>query len=126
VFDPRASPNIPWAVSSFACMDRPGPASAVEVGRPSALVHLHNEILALCALVSPSEQEIAARASVLEEVRRVAARAFPTSPSTSTTTATSTTASSSTTAGEGVVVRAFGSHMTNILTPSSDLDLVSE
>jgi non-canonical poly(A) RNA polymerase PAPD5/7 len=67
----------------------------------SPLIRLHNEILSLCDLVEPTESEHKARAELIIEMRSFAEQLFP-----------------------GCQVQVFGSQLTSILTPTSDLDLV--
>ena len=67
----------------------------------SSLVELHNEILALCDFVSPNKEDMKVRADLEEELKNIIQSLFPES-----------------------TVHVFGSQMTGILTPSSDLDLV--
>lgn len=65
------------------------------------LVRLHNEILNCCEYIAPSVHEMNQRDVVLSEVSEVIHALWPTA-----------------------VVSVFGSQMTKILTPTSDLDLV--
>ena len=65
------------------------------------LIELHNEILALCDFVSPSESDMKVRTDLVAELEKIAHEVFP-----------------------ECSVHVFGSQMTNILTPTSDLDLV--
>ena len=67
----------------------------------SPLIRLHNEILALCDLVAPTESEQTARADLIRELSSFAEELFP-----------------------GCQVQVFGSQLTSILTPTSDLDVV--
>jgi hypothetical protein len=66
------------------------------------LVRLHNEIMLFCDYVAPTTQEMDVRGEVLAELTSVAQEVFP-----------------------GASLHVFGSQMSNILTPSSDLDVVS-
>lgn len=64
-------------------------------------VRLHNEILTLCEYIAPSVHEMNQREIVLHEVTEIIHSLWPTS-----------------------TVSVFGSQMTKILTPTSDLDIV--
>lgn len=63
-------------------------------------VRLHNEILAFCDFSSPSRPELSRRKTAFEDVKACIAELFPTA-----------------------TVKLFGSHMTGIITPSSDIDV---
>eukprot|EP01038_Epipyxis_sp_PR26KG_P013133 gene13133-17600_t len=65
------------------------------------LVRLHNEILMFCEYIAPTRHEIDIRDQVLNEVRQLVKNLWPTG-----------------------VLHVFGSQMTRILTPTSDLDIV--
>lgn len=71
-------------------------------GNENPLLILHSEIVQFSQLMSLSEAELANREEILEEIRKIAQRIFP-----------------------GCQVHAFGSHVSKILTPKSDLDIVS-
>ncbi len=64
------------------------------------LVRLHNEILSLCEYIAPSHDELHIRAKVLAEITEIIKGVWPT-----------------------CTVKVFGSQMTKILTPTSDLDV---
>jgi predicted nucleotidyltransferase len=64
------------------------------------LVRLHNEILTFCEFISPTPAELAMREKVLNEAKRVILSLWPTAS-----------------------VRVFGSQLTTILVPSSDIDI---
>ena len=63
-------------------------------------VRLHNEILSFCDFSTPSRHELALREAVVDEVRACILELFPQAS-----------------------IAVFGSHMTGILTPSSDIDV---
>jgi DNA polymerase sigma len=65
-------------------------------------VRLHNEILDCCEYIAPSVEEMRTREVVLAEVTEVVTSLWPTA-----------------------TISVFGSQMTKILTPTSDLDLVA-
>ena len=67
----------------------------------SPFVRLHNEILTFCDYITPTRSEHAARDQIYAEIVAIVKKQWP--------------------AGDVVV---FGSQMTRILTPSSDIDLV--
>lgn len=64
-------------------------------------VRLHNEILAFCDYIEPSEKEMAIRKSVVQEMTSLVQECFP-----------------------EATVHVFGSQMTKIMSPTSDIDLV--
>jgi non-canonical poly(A) RNA polymerase PAPD5/7 len=64
-------------------------------------VRFHNEILSFCDFCSPSRHELNDRRAAFEDVKACIADLFP-----------------------AAKVEIFGSHMTGIITPSSDIDLV--
>jgi DNA polymerase sigma len=63
--------------------------------------NLHNEILQFCRLVALSNEEMETRESVINELKGIALKLFP-----------------------DCELKAFGSHVSKILTPMSDLDIV--
>ena len=63
-------------------------------------VRLHNEILTFCDFSTPSRHELALREAVIDEIRACILELFPMA-----------------------TIEVFGSHLTGILTPSSDIDL---
>ena len=63
-------------------------------------VRLHNEIISFCDFSTPSRHELALREAVIDEIRACMLELFPTA-----------------------TIEVFGSHLTGILTPSSDIDL---
>jgi predicted nucleotidyltransferase len=65
------------------------------------LVRLHNEVLTFCEYIAPSVHEMNVRETVLAEISEVILSLWP-----------------------GATISVFGSQMTKILTPASDLDLV--
>ena len=67
---------------------------------PISLIQLHNEILSFCDFVTPSKEEMQTRNSLLNHLRSLIKKAFPTA-----------------------TVHVFGSQYTEILTPTSDLDI---
>eukprot|EP01039_Chlorochromonas_danica_P001099 gene1099-1192_t len=64
------------------------------------LVRLHNEILEFCSFISPSPRELDQRKALFEEIQAVVSSLWPTSR-----------------------LEVFGSQMTQLLTPTSDMDL---
>jgi DNA polymerase sigma len=68
----------------------------------SPLARLHNEILSFCEYCAPTAHELQERTLALEQVSAVIKEVYP-----------------------DAVIKVFGSQMTKILTPSSDLDIVS-
>lgn len=64
------------------------------------LVRFHNEILSFCEYVSPTKAELLKRKSLYEEIKEIALALWP-----------------------ECSVRVFGSQLSNILTPTSDLDI---
>ena len=66
----------------------------------SSFVRLHNEILTFCEFISPTQAELAARTRVFQDVKKVVKVLWPCAK-----------------------VHVFGSQLTRILTPTSDLDL---
>lgn len=64
------------------------------------LVRLHNEILQFCQFISPTKEELAARIKAIDEIKRVVLSHWPEAK-----------------------VHVFGSQLTNILLPSSDIDI---
>mgnify|MGYP005991278451 CR=1 FL=1 len=69
--------------------------------RAPSLTRLHNEILTCCEYIAPSVQEMKLREIVLHEITEIIHSIWPNS-----------------------TVSVFGSQMTKILTPTSDLDIV--
>ncbi len=68
--------------------------------RAPSLVRLHNEILTLCEYIAPTRHELNQREKVLAEISEVIKAMWPTCS-----------------------IHVFGSQMTKILTPTSDLDI---
>lgn len=64
------------------------------------LIRLHNEILTFCEYIAPSNSELRVRDSVVAEITEIVHSLWPT-----------------------CTVHVFGSQMTRILTPTSDLDI---
>ena len=64
------------------------------------LVRLHNEILTFCEYISPTRAELATRDQVLTEITDIIIGLWP-----------------------SATVHVFGSHLTKMITPTSDLDL---
>jgi hypothetical protein len=71
-------------------------------GGAPPLVRLHNEILSLTGLVAPTQAEMQGRSLLVREIEGIVHALFP-----------------------GGSLHVFGSQMTGVLTPSSDLDLVT-
>jgi DNA polymerase sigma len=71
-------------------------------GNENPLLILHCEIVHFSQLMSLSEAEMANREDIIEEVKIIALKLFP-----------------------GCQVHPFGSHVSKILTPKSDIDIVS-
>ena len=67
----------------------------------NALQNLHCEIIHFCRLMSLTEDEMLSRDELLREIENIAVKTFP-----------------------GCHVKAFGSHVSTVLTPMSDLDVV--
>lgn len=78
------------------------PRTAWRGNDTNPLLALHSEIVHFCQLMSLSEAEMATREEVIHEIRRIAQKLFP-----------------------DCHVHPFGSHVSKILTPKSDLDIVS-
>jgi len=66
----------------------------------TSLVRLHNEILTFCEYIAPTKAELAAREQVVNEIIQITKEIWPQAE-----------------------IKIFGSQMTKILTPSSDLDV---
>ena len=73
---------------------------APQTSTGSRFIALHNEILAFCDFISPTAGEIARRKALVKEMESIVHEVFPTA-----------------------AVNVFGSELTTILTPTSDLDL---
>lgn len=103
-FGPDIEDVVPAAAAAVSASDQPPWMVAQETASPasSPLVALHNEILCLIDLVRPTEVELAARDALVQELGGMVQLLFP-----------------------DCSLHVFGSQMTNILTPNSDLDLVS-
>jgi hypothetical protein len=71
-------------------------------GNENPLLILHSEIVHFSQLMSLSEAEMATREGIINEIRKIAQKLFP-----------------------DCHVHPFGSHVSKILTPKSDLDIVS-
>ncbi len=89
-------------VSPTLLTECPAPWMAFEkeIGRAPPLIRLHNEILTFCDYIRPTDQEIDSRKRLVEELRVFITSIWP-----------------------GCSVHVFGSQMTDILTPTSDLDI---
>lgn len=68
--------------------------------RAPPLVRLHNEILRFCDMIAPTKEELDNRTSALDNITKIVAKLWPEAE-----------------------VKVFGSQMTQIITPTSDLDL---
>lgn len=86
--------KAPWMVCAV------DPPSTVNTEPVPPLVGLHNEIVALCEFVSPTDDITGIRRDLVSELTGIIHSVFPAS-----------------------TVHVFGSEMTKILTPNSDLDL---
>jgi hypothetical protein len=71
-------------------------------GNENPLLILHSEIVHFSQLMSLSEAEMATRENIIDEIRKIAQKLFP-----------------------DCHVHPFGSHVSKILTPKSDLDIVN-
>lgn len=71
--------------------------------RTNPLQNLHCEIIHFCRLMSITEAEMRSREKVLTQIEDIASEVFP-----------------------GCHVQAFGSHVSTVMTPMSDLDIVSK
>ena len=80
----------------------PAPWLQFEIQDPldPPFVRFHNEILSFCEYIAPTSTESRCREKVFEEIRDAVARLWP-----------------------SAVVHVFGSQMTRILTPTSDIDI---
>lgn len=76
------------------------PYNSIEKSDTPPLVRLHNEILEFCSFISPSVKELDQRKALLEEIQAVVSSLWPASR-----------------------LEVFGSQMTQLLTPTSDMDL---
>jgi non-canonical poly(A) RNA polymerase PAPD5/7 len=85
----------PW----LQCSEPPVEVSSTS--KSSSFVRLHNEMLMFCDFISPTQAELAARDRVLSDVKQVVKELWPKAK-----------------------VRIFGSQLTRILTPTSDIDMV--
>jgi DNA polymerase sigma len=70
--------------------------------RTNPLQNLHCEIIHFCRLMSLTDSEMRSREKVLTQIEDIASDIFP-----------------------GCHVQAFGSHVSTVMTPMSDLDIVS-
>lgn len=70
--------------------------------RTNTLQNLHCEIIHFCRLMSLTDREMRERDGVFDQIKEIATEIFP-----------------------GCHLKAFGSHVSSILTPMSDLDIVS-
>jgi DNA polymerase sigma len=87
--------RAPW-LHSFSLSSPAAPQTSTG----SRFIALHNEILAFCDFISPTAGEIAQRKALVSEIESIVHEVFPTAS-----------------------VHIFGSQLTTILTPTSDLDL---
>lgn len=87
--------TAPW-LRSFSSSTPTAPQTSAG----SKFITLHNEILAFCDFISPTAGEIAQRKALVSEMESIVHEVYPMAS-----------------------VHIFGSQLTTILTPTSDLDL---
>ena len=103
-FPKEATPTAPNASSAPKLLTSHPPPWQCPLSpsqhRPRPFVRLHNEILSFCDFSSPSRLELSQRRIAFEEVKDCILSLFP-----------------------SATVEIFGSHLTGIITPSSDIDI---